>query len=189
MRRGEMSRSLYVVASGSVEISASNADGSSLVIRYAGPHWAFGLLNLLDGCAMNHYFRAHERSSVIVIPKDGLFDILRREPSLWESVGREAAGRNRFILRQFAEQTFESLRVRLARTILILAESYGTPHESGVSVQLRLAKDKLGALLGVSRQSVAKEIKPLEQEDVIRMHYGHILILDMPALRAIAHSE
>ena len=106
-----------------------------------------------------------------------------------KSVAREVAERNRFILRQFAEQAFEPLRVRLARVILILAESYGSECNDGVVVNLRLAKDKLGEMLSVSRQSVTKEIKPLETEGVIRMNYGRILILDMEALRAIARAD
>ena len=189
LRRGEPVNFLYIVVSGIVEISASSADGSRLTIRYAGPGWSFGLLGLVDGNPMNHSCRAHERTAVALLPKEVLFSILKREPTLWESVAREVAERNRFILRQFAEQAFEPLRVRLARVILILAESYGSECNDGVVVNLRLAKDKLGEMLSVSRQSVTKEIKPLETEGVIRMNYGRILILDMEALRAIARAD
>jgi CRP/FNR family cyclic AMP-dependent transcriptional regulator len=189
LRRGEVARSLYIVVAGSVEISAASADGRRLVIRYGGPQWAFGLLSVLDGQVMNHYCRAHERTTVLVVPKNALFAVLRREPSLWESIVFEVVERNRFILRQFAEQAFEPLRVRLARAILILAESYGVGCTDGVAVELRLAKDRLGELLGVTRQSVTKEIKRLESEGVLTMHYGRILIRDVAEISAIARPD
>ncbi len=186
LNRGQVTNALYIVISGIVEISAASIDGGKLIIRYGSSGWVFGLLNLLDGLPMNHYFRAHEPTTTVALPKAALLGALHRSPQLWESVVAEVAQRNRFILQQFAELAFDPLRTRLARAILILAQSYGTPSEAGVEVELRLAKHKLGELLGVSRQSVTKEMKRLGAEGIVAMHYGRISILDLPALSTLA---
>jgi CRP-like cAMP-binding protein len=87
------------------------------------------------------------------------------------------------------EQAFDPLRTRLIRALLVLVETYGIPQDRGTVIQLRLAQDHLGDLLGVSRQSINKLIKQLEGEQLIEMHYGRVIVRDLEALRGIAHAE
>lgn len=183
---GESARALYVVAAGSVEFSAASPDGHRLVILYGGPEWIFGLRSVLDGKPMNHDCRAYEPTTVVAVSKSTFLGLLQREPMLWESVTQLFMERSRFILAQLAGQAFEPLRVRLVRALLVLVDSYSSSGTEGVAIKLRLGKDRLGDLLGVSRQSISKEIKRLEREGVLLMHYGQVLVRDMPAMEAIA---
>lgn len=189
MRRGQVANALYIVIKGSVEISAENAEGRRYVIRYAGPSRAFGLLSVMDGKACPHYYRAHEETIVAIISCDLLFAVANADTDLLMSLFRELTERYRFSLRQMEEQAFDPLRTRLIRALLVLVETYGIPQDSGTVIQLRLAQDHLGDLLGVSRQSINKVIKQLEAEQLIEMHYGRVIVRDLDALRAIAHAE
>jgi len=189
MRRGQVANALYVIVSGSVELSAENAEGRRYVIRYAGPARAFGLLSVMDGKACPHYYRAHEDTTVAVISRDLLFKVANTNPDLLMSLFRELTERYRISLRQMEEQAFDPLRTRLIRALLVLVETYGIPQDRGTVIQLRLAQDHLGDLLGVSRQSINKLIKQLEGEQLIEMHYGRVIVRDLEALRGIAHAE
>ena len=51
---------------------------------------------------------------------------------------------------------------------------------------IRLPQDQLALMLGVSRQSVNKVLRHLEQHGVIGLSYGRIEVLDPQALRAAA---
>lgn len=189
LRHGEAARGLYVVLSGSVELSAESSDGRRLVIRYVGPGWPFGLLSVIDGQPMYHYCRVHEPARVLLIFREKLLGVLAERPALWRSIVQEVVERNRFILRQFSAQAFEPLRVRLVRAILILSESYGIQTRDGLSLEVRLAKDRLGELLGVSRQSVTKEVKRLEAEGLLSMRYGRIIVHDRARLESIVRND
>lgn len=187
MRRGDIAKAIHVIAGGTVEIGAESIDGRRYVIRYAGPNHAFGLLSVLDGRECPHYYLAYEATSAILVGKDSFFAILNRHMVLWQSLLSEVNERYRFALRQIEDYTFEPLRMRLVKALLVLVESYGIKQQNGTVIQLRLAQDHLGYLLGVSRQSVNKAIRQLEGEGVIRMHYGTVLVRDIDALREIAH--
>lgn len=179
---------VYIIASGSVEVSADAENGSRYVIRYAGPQHAVGLLSTLDGKGCPHSYRAHQESLVLWIEKAALFSALTKDSSLWPSVLGEINHRYRFALQQIAQQALEPLRVRLARTLLTLVEAYGLEQQDGTLIQLHLAQDQLGDLLGVSRQSANKLIKGLECEGIIQMHYGRVVVRDVEALRENAYA-
>jgi CRP/FNR family cyclic AMP-dependent transcriptional regulator len=121
------------------------------------------------------------------ISTDVLFAALNSESSLWASLLSEINQRYRFALEQIEEQAFSPLRLRLMRALLVLVDAYGIQQDEGTVIQLRLAQDHLGNLLGVSRQSINKVIKGLESEGVIQMHYRRVIVRDVEALRATVH--
>jgi len=73
------------------------------------------------------------------------------------------------------------LRQRLALTIARLAHSQGLRDSSGEQF-IGISQEELGKMLGVSRQSISKEIKRLQKEEVIDLRYGKIYICSLSLL-------
>jgi DNA-binding FadR family transcriptional regulator len=53
----------------------------------------------------------------------------------------------------------------------------------GVGSLLRITQQELGYLVGLSRQRVNEALRTLQAQDLIRVEYGGVRVLDLPALR------
>ena len=53
---------------------------------------------------------------------------------------------------------------------------------------VELRQEDLGSLLGVTRQSVSKELSRLQAEALVRMQYGRIILLNVRELAKVAES-
>lgn len=74
-------------------------------------------------------------------------------------------------------------RIKLARSILGLFNPVLYP---GMGSALFVSQEELGELAGLSRQRTNAAIKALEQADLVRANYGHLVIKDLQALRSSA---
>jgi len=54
------------------------------------------------------------------------------------------------------------------------------------SAGLRLSQEELSQMLGVSRQSVNRQLKEWEAKGILRLDYGRVTLLDKEALRLLA---
>jgi biotin operon repressor len=59
----------------------------------------------------------------------------------------------------------------------------------GIGSALFVSQEELGEFAGLSRRRTNAAIKALEQRDLVRANYGHLLIKDLQALRAFARGE
>jgi CRP/FNR family cyclic AMP-dependent transcriptional regulator len=55
-------------------------------------------------------------------------------------------------------------------------------------LRLRLSQDDLAAMLQVTRRSINKEMRTLEDMALIRSEYNGVIVLDLPALRKLGQS-
>ncbi len=72
---------------------------------------------------------------------------------------------------------------RLLRTLVDLTSHYGPDARSG-EVTLPLTQVDVGELAGASRPTTNRVLRRLERDGLVRLNRGHIILLDVPALRA-----
>lgn len=184
--QGQVLDGLYVIVSGCVEIGTDRPDGRRYIRHYAEPGYIFGFPSVLDGKGTSFSYVAHQMTQLVLVQKSVFLSILEKHPPLWPSVAREVVGNQRLVLSAMEEGMFESLRVRLTRLLVSLATAFGTRETAGTAIQIRLTKDNLGDLLGVTRQSVSKELSRLEKEGLLISSYGRLTLIDQSALSRIA---
>ena len=102
-------------------------------------------------------------------------------------------GFNRFIMNQLNERLGQFIaaremdrmtnpELRLARH---LAALFNPVLFSGVGEVLRITQQELAYLVGLSRQRVNEALKVLETQQLIRIEYGGLRILDLQGLRTV----
>ena len=74
------------------------------------------------------------------------------------------------------ELAFDNLRVRLIRALLDYARQFGSIALPETPLELRLTQDELANVLGMTRQSVSREVKRLEREGHILITYGGMML-------------
>jgi CRP-like cAMP-binding protein len=85
----------------------------------------------------------------------------------------------------------ETLRFEEAsgRVAYCLAEMFNPQLFPATQAQLAISQDEIAKLSGLSRQITNRALHDLEHAGLLRIHYGVIEVLDLPALQAFSHKH
>ena len=182
VHEGQVIDGLYVIASGAVAIGVHNSDGRRYLRRYAAQGQVYGMLAMLDGKGSPQFYTARGPTTIAVVPKAVMLSALEQQPKLWWGLMRQWAVYHRNHLAAIHQLAFEPVRMRLVRALFAYARQFGARDMPLGWTELRLTQDELADLLGVTRQSVSRELKRLEREGHIRIVYGGIELHTSPEL-------
>lgn len=182
---GSSPDALFCVESGLVRLSITAGNGREAVMSsIPAGHW-FGEASLFIKEPRIHDARALVDSQLLVVPKRAFHEIVDERPDFLLEFVRLICGRYRLTLEQMGAGVLLPLPVRLAQRILALPTTNQSDLAHG-TVELKLSQEDLAHMLGVSRQSVNRQLKEWELENIIALRYGRITVLDQIAFRRIA---
>lgn len=177
-------RELLVVVSGCLEVNVFSGTGKRFVRALVGAGAVMGVVRLLDVTPASFNYSAHEDTVIVHLPSDGVLKILDADPVLWRRVAMFMMARQLDSLASLQDLATGSLQKRTASMLVTLARMHGAESESGVVLNLRLSQDDLAAMLGVSRQSMNRELRLLHDAGLIEGdHYSRITISNLQALQ------
>ena len=81
-RQGDAGASLYIVVDGALEVFVTTPDDRRLRIDTLVPGDLFGEMALFTGAPRSATVRAERASTVLQLPRERFFDLMRREPAL-----------------------------------------------------------------------------------------------------------
>jgi CRP/FNR family transcriptional regulator, cyclic AMP receptor protein len=171
-----------------VEITRSNRIGRA-IWHYLESGQLFNVIGALDGGPGIHDATAHGEALALLIPRTTFRAAIDAQPQLATAMIRLLCLRSRVLYDYVADNTLLPSRARCARLLLSLVEPYGMSGPQGHRISLKLSQEELADMLGQSRQSVNKELRWLETEGLINTNYSQFIILDPPALQAIAEGQ
>jgi CRP/FNR family transcriptional regulator, cyclic AMP receptor protein len=176
----------YGLLAGTIKISSLRQDGREAILAVLEPGNWFGEITLIDGSPRTHDATALEALDVLVVPPEA-FAQQMRDVVFANAITAMLAARVRMLYGLTEDATLRSLRARVAHRLLVLARGDATQ-----SVHLRrtlmLPQEALAMMLGVTRQTLSKELNALAGEGVIGLGYGRIELLSLDALQALVSS-
>ena len=96
-------------------------------------------------------------------------------------------------LRQTSELLEEALFLegasRLAKRLVHLAEIFGKPTANGTRIDIQLSQQQLGNMVGMSRESMNKQLRQWRQEKLISVEDGCYVLSDIDAMRDPARTH
>ncbi|EKF44896.1 TPA: Crp/Fnr family transcriptional regulator [Acinetobacter nosocomialis] len=179
---------IYTVLEGSISLGYVDVNGNEALSAIAEPIMWFGEISLIDHEPRSHDAIALKKSTVLHIPAKPLNDLLKDNPYYWYYFARLTSQKLRYVfLEQIAIQT-RSLSQRLAQRLLFILEGYGN-HLIVQERQIHISQDQLANMLTVSRQTINHELYLLEKQNIIKISFRKIEILDIEKLNLIAKSH
>ena len=149
--QGDPASDVFYVQLGSIKLSVLSRTGKEAVVAILGPGDFFG-----EGCLAGQPRRmatasALGASTVLVIEKPQMLDLLHSEPTLADRFLLHMLARNIRIEEDLIDQLFNSSEKRLARTLLLLAR-YGK--EDQPLTLPKLSQETLAEMVGTTRSRV-----------------------------------
>jgi CRP/FNR family transcriptional regulator, cyclic AMP receptor protein len=173
-----------VLISGLLKISSSSPSGREAILSYVRPGQWFGELAVLDGGGRERDIASMGNSEMLVIEHETMQELLS-SAQLARQITQLLASRARTWLSLVEDFTLRSSLARTARRLVMLAYD-DEPHNSKPHSSLDVSQDALASMLGMTRQSVASQLRELSARGAIEQAYGRVNIASMVALMAEA---
>ena len=181
-REGDVGDALHIVVAGRVRISILSSEGEEMALHYLEAGECFGELAILDGGLRTATASAAIATRTFVVTREAFIAWLSDRPEAALALLATLSLRLRRTDQTLADLNFLDLSHRLAKKLLQLSSSAGTrDHGSAVWV----TQSELGAMLGVSRESVNKTLNTFQRQGWISLSRGGVTINDPIALRTI----
>ena len=171
----------FGVVDGLLKMSTDNAQGQTMTYTGVPPGGWFGEGTALKREVYRYNIQALRESRVAGLPVDTFHWLLDHSIAF-----------NRFVMNQLNERLGQFIAareidrlnnpdIRVARSLAALFNPVLYP---GVGEVLRITQQELAYLVGLSRQRVNEALQHLAAQGAIRIEYGGLRVLDLPALRS-----
>ena len=170
---GDQSRKLHLVASGAVKVYGTSADGKEQIIAIARPGDSFNDVAAFDGGESQATAQALTDLVVYTISGRILLDQACHLGPLASNIISALGGKVRQLGELVSDLSFRPVAGRLAKILLTQIGRPDTPY---------LTQRDLAAMAGTAREVVARALKGMEDEGLIKLDRHRIEILDREAL-------
>jgi len=181
-RKGDRCEGLFIVLSGRVRTSITSMDGREQVLKVFGPGRSFGDIAVFDDEPLPADAVAGKDSTVAILSRPDLLDLLKRHPDVGLDVIRLFASRLRAYKLVVEDLSLRDVVGRVARLLHDHAHGRAALVEDTASMNLRYTQNEIAAMVGSVREVVQRALKTLEDVGVIQMARGRIRITDVQAL-------
>jgi CRP-like cAMP-binding protein len=174
---------LFIIEGGSVRIYLPSPQGADLTLAVLGPGDFFGDMALLDGGPRSASAAAIEDTDLLALDRADFTALLHSRPQAAMAVLAAITRRLREADEMAADLAFLDVAGRLAKKLLELAASQGVPRQDGTLLDLAVTQEGLANMLGVTRESVNRQLSIFRREGIIASDGRRFVILDAEALR------
>jgi CRP/FNR family cyclic AMP-dependent transcriptional regulator len=165
-RQGDEGIALYLIVQGRIKISMSRRmDTITLAILSQGEF--LGEMALLDGLPRSADAIALEQSYLYVLNRKDFLSFLIHNEKAVRAVLASLSMRLRKTDDTLAEMCFLNLSVRMAQKLAEMAELQAPYDNNSNACKLKMSQQEFGNILGVSRESINKELKRLRDKGVV----------------------
>lgn len=181
---GDPGDALYVVVDGRVRISRISGSGTEATLAMVGAGDCFGDLALFDGRPRSATATAASATRTFVVSRDDFVAWVRERPAASLALLETLSLRLRRTDEVVTDLVFLDLPHRLAKHLLTMAAHIDTP--AGRKPRLQVTQGELASMLGVSRESVNKQLNQFSRDGWITLSRGAVTIDNADALRTFA---
>jgi CRP-like cAMP-binding protein len=183
--KGDVGNSLYAVISGTVKISTSSAEGRSAILNLIGTGEVFGEIALLDGGERTTDAIANSDCELFVIDRREFIPFVRSQPALAMKFIELLCARLRWTSEHVEQIILQDLPGRVASALIRLTERHQPP---AAGRTITVTQQEISEMVGMSRESINKQLRAWESRKWVRLEHGAIAVLDAESLQALAEA-
>ena len=174
-REGDPTRGFYIVQHGAINVHRVNAAGKEQVIHIFRPGESFAEAALAtergypaDACAVGS-------SQVLMVQKDGILALIKRQPDLALRMLASMSGHLRVLVGQIEDLTLKDVETRLANWLLKRCPA--PPRQTPVKIKLGTTKRTLAAELGTISETFSRTLATFRDQSLVKVEGRVITVL------------
>ena len=173
MRQGQPSDYVFLVVSGGLLLFRADQDGAEVALDLLGDGGLCGVEDILCDRPYGLSARATTKTTCYSIPSDVIRDIIKTDASAAMAIANYVAVRLRLAERHMEILALENTPHRIESVLRRLARR---SHSRGMDLRLPLTQGDLASLVGISRQSVNRNLRDLRVRGIVTSHPRHIAV-------------
>ena len=182
-RAGDVGDGCYRIQTGLVKVVVTSQQGEDCIISLLGADAIVGELSVIDGGPRSASVVAIADCSLLFFSRAKFQTCIDSHPELASYLVRTLARRLREADDALAATTFLSVKGRLARALLHLAEYVGEDQGRGrIQLRLKISQGDLAAMAGVARENVSRTMSEWRKRGIVARSSNHYCINDRRAL-------
>nr|VDG62135.1 transcriptional regulator, Crp/Fnr family [Streptococcus thermophilus] len=175
---GEPGDTLYIIIDGKVKLARHAPDGRENLLSVMGPSDMFGELSIFDPGPRTSSAVCVTEVQAATMDSEMLKEWINEHPEISQQLLRVLARRLRRTNASLADLIFTDVPGRVAKTLLQLANRFGTQEGNTLRVNHDLTQEEIAQLVGASRETVNKALATFAQRGWIRLEGKSVVIVD-----------
>lgn len=168
---------VYYLVKGNVKMFTLSPDGEKAVIHIFKKGSFFPVNLVLGNIPNKYYFEALTNIKVKEVSAQKVVKILKKDNKmLMELTKRLARGIDGLAMR-LSEQFGKNVQKRLQTLLNYLGDRFGSKSKEGKKIRISTTHHDLAEWLGVSRETITREMKNLSKSGYIKYRYKQITLL------------
>ncbi|HEY9374396.1 Crp/Fnr family transcriptional regulator [Streptomyces sp.] len=189
IRERDTSAHVLALLSGWCVVSVETERGARLILALRGAGEVVGDLAAVDQRPRSATVTALGRVEAVAVSGDRFRRFLAARPHATALILRQLSTRLRSADVERRSLASETVLRRLAARLVELAQRAGRRADAGTVLELPLPQHDLAAAIGATREAVAKALRLLREQDVVRTANRRVIVIDMPVLLLLARGR
>ncbi len=182
---GEMCQRVFIVREGRVKLYRIASTGREQILE---------TLNSGDTCACNPGSAAWSCSStaeamthctVWYLSRDAYVNMVQKNPTFAQTLNRVFAERLRCFSSLIEEVSLKDVKKRLIKFLLDINDSEPTKRQSKETISIPFTREEIAQRLGTARETVARHLSELKQEELIEIKPKQVIIRNRTGLEKL----
>jgi CRP/FNR family transcriptional regulator, cyclic AMP receptor protein len=187
---GDEGDGCYRVEEGLLKASVAAPNGGERILAILGPGSMVGELSIIDGAPRSASVTALRESRLCFVSRADFETFGRSSPELYRHVMTVLARRLRDTNDALAAASFLSVKGRVARALLSLAEAFGRDVGSGrILIRQKVTQSDLAAMAGVARENVSRVLKDWMTHSLVSRLAGYYCLENKAAIKHEAEPQ
>jgi CRP/FNR family cyclic AMP-dependent transcriptional regulator len=182
---GNHAHSLFYVISGKVKTYKTNDAGKELVTELNAAGDFIGFVPLLEDSVYKDSAEALEPTELSIIPKKDFEDLLNSNPEVAKQLIRLLAKNISYKEEMLLSLAYNSLRKKVAESLLILQKKYQHADEENFSIDI--SRENLASIAGTATESLIRTLSDFKSEKLVEITGGNITIINKKKLEGLAN--
>lgn len=175
---GEPGDRLYIIVDGKIKLARHAPDGRENLLSVMGPSDMFGELSIFDPGPRTSSAVCVTEVTAATMDSQMLKQWITDHPEISQQLLRVLARRLRRTNASLADLIFTDVPGRVAKTLLQLANRFGTQEGGALRVNHDLTQEEIAQLVGASRETVNKALATFMHRGWIKLEGKSVLIVD-----------
>jgi len=173
---GDEPQGLYVILQGAIKTIKLANDGRELMTGIFKTEEYLGVAALLSGNNYSETAEATQDSMVCLLPKEGILPLINNYPDVGNQFIKILSNNVREKEEQLLELAYQSVRKRLAQTLVRLSK------QAAPAAQFKASREELAAMAGMATETVSRTLTDFKEEGLIEKKGSLIHVLDLDRL-------
>ncbi len=177
---------VFCVNTGRIKVYCTGMDGKEQIIKVSAAGDILGYKSLLSDQLYQLTAEALDDCMVCFVPKDDFLLMVRPGTKFYLDLLQHVCSEANVMAMKMTQLAQQSVRQRLALTLLMLKDTYGIEQETKGEIEINLSREDLANIVGTATESLIRLLNDFKKEGLIETVGRKIKILEPKELLLVS---